>query len=353
MDVLDQVAEMGHEQVVMCHDPSSGLKAVIAIHDTTLGPALGGCRIRPYASTNEAVYDVLRLSRAMTWKSALAGLDLGGGKCVIIGDPKTCRSEALFRALGRHIHGLGGRYITAEDMNTTTVEMEWIRKETPYVSGLHPLDGGTGDPGPVTAYGTYWGVRACLQHHFGSADPKGRRVVVQGVGSVGLGLAKHLANAGAELILSDIDMDRAHSCAQELGGTAVEPAGVYEQDADVLAPCAIGGVINPDTIPQLRVPIVCGAANNILADDARDGADLMKRGVLFAPDFCVNAGGIISVFGEVRRYGQQSAMARAERIEGTTAQVLERADADGVPPVAAAIAIAQARIDGVRSLRRI
>ncbi|MFT6161221.1 MAG: leucine dehydrogenase [Myxococcota bacterium] len=352
MDTLQQIQEMGHEQVVFCHDPTSGLKAIIAIHDTTLGPSLGGCRVRQYANTDEALEDVLRLSRAMTWKSALAGLDLGGGKCVIIGD-RSENSEARFRALGRHIQGLGGRYITAEDMNTTTVEMEWVRKETAFVSGLHPLDGGTGDPGPVTAYGTYFGVRACLQHTFGNSDPKGRRVAVQGVGSVGMGLARHLAEAGAELILSDIDMDRARAVAAELGGKAVEPDAFYSADVDVIAPCAIGGVINPKTIPTLKAPIICGAANNILADDERDGLDLMSRNILFAPDFCVNAGGIISVFGEVRRYGQQSAMVRAERIEQTTLDVFARAEADGVPPVRAAIAIAQHRIDSVRALRRI
>lgn len=352
MDWFESIGAMGHEQVLLCHEPSAGLRAIIAIHDTTLGPALGGCRVRPYRSTAEAMTDVLRLSRAMSFKAALAGLDIGGGKAVVIADPAD-RSEAMFRALGRHIESLGGRYVTAEDMNTSQREMAWIRKETRHVTGLDPADGGVGDPGEVTALGTFHGVRASLRRVFGSPDPAGRRVAIQGVGSVGLALAGFLAEAGARLSFTDVDAQRARAAADRFGGTTFSPDAFLDQDVDVLSPNAVGGVIGAAEVGRIRAPIVCGAANNVLVDERAQGEALRRAGVLFAPDYVVNSGGILNVFGELAGYDRAEALRRVGRVEETTTAVFARADSDGVAPIVAAERLAMERIEAVRALRRL
>ncbi len=296
MRIFDELATTEHEQVVYCHDKHSGLKAIIAIHNTVLGPALGGCRMWHYASEEEAVTDVLRLSRGMTYKAAVAGLNLGGGKAVIIGDPKTMKSEALFRAFGRFVQSLSGRYITAEDVGTTVHEMISVHQETDHVTGLPPSLGGLGDPSPVTALGVFHGMRAALLKTFANDSFKGRKIVMQGVGQVGLHLIEHLAEAGAEIIVADIDENRlkkAKALCSAIQFVSIHE--VYDVPCDIFAPCALGGSINPKTIERLRCAIVAGCANNVLLSEEEDCAALIAKNILYVPDFVINAGGLISV----------------------------------------------------------
>lgn len=349
MQFFDQMLEMGHQQVVFCKHPESGLKAIIAIHDTTLGPALGGVRLMDYTSEEAALMDVLRLSRGMTYKAAMAGLDLGGGKAVILGDPRN-RSEALFRAFGRFVHSLGGRYITAEDMNTSSREMELIHRETPYVTGTPQSLGGSGDPGGVTAWGVYHGIRATLQKVYGSSDPKGRKIAIQGVGSVGYTLARHLHESGAKLSYADVNPKNLARAVEAFGGEVLDGDAFYAADVDVLAPCAIGAVINPRTLPRIKAPIIAGAANNQLQDEERDAEDLRRRKIVYAPDYVINAGGLINVFGELRGWPPYKALTDTEHIYDTVLQVLEMAEAQGITTVAAANRSAEARIAAVRSV---
>ena len=351
MDPLRLMEELGHEQLVFCRNERSGLRALIAIHDTTLGPALGGCRFYPYSSEEEAVVDVLRLSRGMTYKAAVSGLDLGGGKAVIIGDP-SIKSEALFRAFGRHVQALGGRYITAEDMNTSEADMEMIGRETSHVTGKSVHQGGSGDPSPVTALGVYHGIRACLEVVHGSPDPRGRRVAIQGLGSVGSYLAGYLHEAGAELLYTDIAPARVRAVIERCGGSALDGDAWYEADVDVLAPCAIGAIINPETIPRVRAPIIAGGANNVLAEEVRDGEALVERGITYATDYVINAGGIISIQAELHGWPQDRVVAATEGIGVTVGKVLARAADASLTPTAAANAIAEERIASAADLRR-
>ncbi len=352
MQFFDMMHEMGHEEVVWCRHPESGLRAIIAIHDTTLGPSLGGCRLMDYATEDEAMIDCLRLSRGMTYKSAMAGLDLGGGKAVILASPKQ-KSEAMFRAFGRFVHGLSGRYITAEDMNTTSREMEWIHRETPYVTGMPQSIGGSGDPGHVTAWGVFHGIKASLRKVYGSDDPRGRKVAIQGIGSVGYALSRYLHEAGARLVFADVNPRNIARAVEAFGGEVVDGDTVYDVDADVLAPCAIGAVINPTTIPRLVVPIVAGAANNQLEDEVRDAEALSERGIVYAPDYVINAGGLINVFGELRKWPEQKALDDTTRIAETVTHVLEVSDEQGITTVAAANRIAEERLAAVRSVNRV
>ena len=266
MTIFEQLASYGHEQIVFCRNDDVGLRAIIAIHDTTLGPALGGCRLYDYPTEGDAVRDVLRLSRGMTYKAAVAGLDLGGGKAVLIGDPST-KSESMFRAFGRHVESLGDRYITAEDMNTSVEDMDNIRRETRWVTGSGH---GSGDPSPVTAWGCYHGIRACLEVIYGSPDVQGRTVAIQGAGNVGYWLAKYLHEGGANLMYADISNKRLARVMEEFGGTVIEGDDFYRANCDVLAPCAIGGIINHRTIPLIKAPIIAGGANNQLDDEQRE-----------------------------------------------------------------------------------
>jgi valine dehydrogenase (NAD+) len=344
----------GHEQVVFCHDEASGLKAIIGIYSTVLGPALGGTRFYPYASEAAALDDVLALSKGMAYKNALAGLDLGGGKAVIIGDPQTLKSEALLRAYGRFVQSLGGRYITACDMGTYVQDMDVVARETKFVTGRSPEDGGAGDSSVLTAYGVYQGMRASAEHLWGVPELAGRRVGVAGVGKVGHLLVRHLVEAGARVVISDVSeraLDRTRAAYPDVE-VASDVDALIGSELDVFAPCAMGGVLTDETVAALRAHIVCGAANNQLAHPGVDKL-LADRGILFAPDYLVNAGGVIQVDDE--RHGFD--FARAERktaaIFDTTKAVYELADADGVPPAAAADRLAERRMADVGRLRSI
>lgn len=349
--VFDGMADLGHEQVVFCRDDSSGLRAIIGIHDTTLGPALGGCRLYPYASEADALRDVLRLSRGMTYKAAVAGLDLGGGKAVIIGSP-SMKSEALFRSFGRFVDSLGGRYITAEDMNTTVDDMTYISRETEHVTGAAAYQGGSGDPSPVTAWGTFQGIRACLEVVHGSPDVAGRTVAIQGIGAVGYYLAKYLHEGGAKLLFSDISQRKLARVVAEFGGEILEDEAFYSADCDVIAPCAIGGVINARTIPTLNAPIIAGAANNQLEDEGRDGEALEERNIVYAPDYVINAGGLINVYSELTGMPSEKAMADAGNIFNTVKVIINKARTQGITTTAASNQVAEERIAAMHRLQR-
>lgn len=352
MSIFEQLSSYDHEQIVFCRDDTVGLKAIIAIHNTTLGPALGGTRMLDYATEADAVRDVLRLSRGMTYKAAVAGLDLGGGKAVIIGDP-SLKSEAMFRSFGRFVDSLGGRYVTAEDMNTTVEDMGNIRRETKWVTGSEAAHGGSGDPSPVTAWGVFHGIRACLEVTYGSPDVAGRTVAIQGVGNVGWWLAKYLHDQGAKLLFADVSSRRLAKAVESFGGSILEGDEFYKAEADVLAPCAIGGIINPRTIPMLRAPIIAGGANNQLDDERRDGETLSQRNINYAPDYVINAGGLINVYSELRGYGRDKAMQDAANIFDTVKRVINRAKMEGTTTAMSANRVAEERIAAVHALKRV
>ncbi|MCB9779085.1 MAG: Glu/Leu/Phe/Val dehydrogenase [Alphaproteobacteria bacterium] len=352
MSVFAELSELGHEQVVFCRDDSVGLRAIIAIHSTALGPALGGCRLYNYATEQEALRDVLRLSRGMTYKAAVAGLDLGGGKAVIWGDPNTIKSEGLFRSLGRFVDSLGGRYITAEDMNTTVEDMNFVHRETEHVTGHSSWSGGSGDPSPVTAWGVFHGIRACLEVVYGSPDVAGRTVAIQGVGAVGYHLARFLHEGGAKLLFTDISERKLGRVAEEFGGSVIDDDDFYSAECDVIAPCAIGGVINERTIPTIKAPIIAGAANNQLANEKVDGEAVERAGITYAPDYVINAGGLINVYSELKRTPREHAMAEAENIFNTVKAVINRAKTSGITTTEASNALAEARIEQVARLQR-
>ena len=348
MELFELIGEHGHEQVVLCSEPSCGYKGIIAIHNTVLGPALGGTRFWQYGSDQEAVVDALRLSRGMTYKAAVAGLNLGGGKSVIIGDNKTARREEIFRAHGRFVETLKGRYITAEDVGTSPDDMEFVAMETQHVTGL---PGTSGDPSPVTAFGTYRGIKAAAQHKLGSDSLAGKTVTVQGVGHVGYYLCQHLAAEGARLVVTDIDPEKVQRVVRDFGATAVGPDEIYAVDADVYAPSALGATINDDTIPVLKAKIVAGAANNVLAE-TRHGDELHRRGILYAPDYVINAGGLINVCGELNQWTPERSMRKAGDIYATLIRIFELADAEGIPTYRAADRIAEERINAVGTIGR-
>jgi leucine dehydrogenase len=352
MQPFEEMAKLGHEQVVLCRNDEVGLRAIIAIHDTTLGPALGGCRLYDYATEADALKDVLRLSRGMTYKAAVAGLDLGGGKAVIIGDP-SIKSEALFRAFGRHVGSLGGRYITAEDMNTNVEDMNWIRRETTHVTGSGDYHGGSGDPSPVTAWGVFHGIRACLEVVYGTSEISGRKIAIQGVGNVGYHLAGHLKELGARLIYADINHRNLKRAMDEFGGEVVEGDDFYRADCDVLAPCAIGGIVNNRTIGLIRAPIIAGGANNVLEDEEADSRLLGQKGITYAPDYVINAGGLMSVYAELRGYPHSKAMSDAENVFNTVKRVLHKAQADGLSTIQASNRLAEERIKAVAQIGRL
>ena len=335
-----------HEQVVFVSDDKSGLKAIIAVHNSNLGPALGGCRMWPYASEEEAVRDVLRLSRGMTYKSAMARLKLGGGKSVIIGNPRTDKTPALLAAFARALEQLNGRYIAAEDSGTSVADMKFMTQFTQHVAGIHdkPSDEGTrsGDPSPATAYGTFIGIQAAVKERLGRDSLDGLRVAVQGVGNVGFDLARQLKEAGAQLWVTDIHREPLVQAGRELGATVVAPDEIFGLDVDVFAPCALGAVLNDSTIPQLKASIVAGAANNQLAE-ARHGVELMKRGILYAPDYVINAGGIIDVYHERIGFERAALIRHIEGIRDNLMEVFERAREEERPTAEVADAIAEER----------
>jgi leucine dehydrogenase len=352
MSVFSHVDFDHHEQVVYGHDKASGLKAIVAIHDTTLGPALGGCRMWRYASDDEALRDVLRLSRGMTYKSALARLPLGGGKAVIIGDPHSGKSEALFQAMGDFVDSLGGRYITAADSGTGVAEMQMMAERTRHVAGAgqrEAFDGGVrnGDPSPSTAYGVFLGLQVAVKHRLGRDHLKGLKVAVQGLGQVGFSLARQLKDAGAELWVTDIVEANVRRAVEQLGATAVGQNDIYGLDVDVFAPCAMGAIINPHTLEALRAPVIAGAANNQLAD-AQLAEELQRKGCLYAPDYAINAGGIIDVCYERTGGSAAELKAHVEGIAATLEEIFRRSQAEGATTTAIADRMAQERLQGGR-----
>lgn len=351
--IFSKLESKEHEQIVICSEPSVGLKAIIAIHDTTLGPALGGVRMWNYKNENEALRDVLRLSRGMTYKAAISGLNLGGGKAVIIGDPKTDKSEALFRAFGRFVQGLSGRYITAEDVGIDVQNMEWVRTETKYVTGIPKALGGSGDPSPVTAFGVYNGMKACAKKAYGSDSLEGKKISMQGAGHVSSHLADFLAKEGAKLYICDIDDEKVNEVAKRTGAEVVDPDDIYGLDVDIFSPCALGGIINDDTIAQLKCDIVAGAANNVLDDETVHGAKLMDRGILYAPDYVINAGGLINVASELEGYNSDRAHSQAERIYDTILDILNYSEENNTPTYEASNALVEKRIEEARRIHKI
>jgi len=340
-----------YEQVVLCHDQSSGLKAIIAIHDTTLGPALGGTRMWTYDSEDLAIEDALRLARGMTYKNAAAGLNLGGGKTVIIGDPKKDKNPEMFRAFGRYIQGLNGRYITAEDVGTTVQDMDFVYEETNFVTGISPAFGGaSGNPSPVTAYGVYKGMKAAAKEAFGSDSLAGKVISVQGLGNVAFTLCKHLHEEGAKLIVTDIRDYVVKQAVETFGATAVAPNEIYGVNCDIYSPCALGATINDETIPQLKAKVVAGAANNQLKD-TKHGEILHNMGIVYAPDYVINAGGVINVEDELRGYNRERAMKKVETIYTNVEKVFEISKRDNIPTFLAADRMAEEKIERVRKSR--
>lgn len=351
MEVFSYLRERGHEELLFCQDQPSGLKAVIAIHDTTLGPALGGCRMWPYAEEKDAVLDALRLAEGMTYKHAAMGLDFGGGKAVIIGDPRRDKSEALFRAFGKFVQSLGGRYITAEDVSVTAGDLELVARETGFVVGL---PGRSGDPSPATAFGVFQGMKACALHVFGDESLAGRTVAIQGMGHVGRHLARYLKEAGARLLITDIFADCVQEVVRELGAAAVAPDDIYEVEADIFAPCALGGVVNDDTVPRLRCRIVAGSANNQLAGP-QHGRMLRDRGILYAPDYVINGGGVINVADEFGPggYNHDRSYARVATIYDKIRDIIRLAGEENLPTNEAADLLAGRRITDLGALKRV
>lgn len=346
MSVFSMRDFANHEQVVFCSDDKSGLKAIIAVHNSSLGPALGGCRMWPYASEEEAVRDVLRLSRGMTYKSAMANLKLGGGKSVIIGNPRTQKSPELLQAFARAIENLNGRYIAAEDSGTSVADMKFMAQFTSHVAGIvdKPTDGGvrSGDPSPATAYGTFVGIKAAVKDKLGRDSLDGLRVAIQGVGNVGYDLAGQLKEAGASLWVTDIHAEQLERARTELGATVVEPDAIFGLDVDVFAPCALGAVLNDLTIPQLKARIVAGASNNQLAEP-RHGVELTKRGILYAPDYVINAGGIIDVYHERVGFDRVALVKHIDQIYDNLMEIFARARKEERPTGEVADAIAEER----------
>lgn len=349
VNVFERAA--GFERVVFAQDAGAGLRAIVAVHSTRLGPSLGGCRIKPYPTEDEALVDVLRLAEAMTWKAAANGLDLGGGKSVIIADPERDKTEALLRAFGRVIESLAGRYITSVDVGTSTTDLDEIYRETRWVAGVSPHNGGGGDPSPITARGVVGGMRSCAYARWRDTSLTGRLVAIQGVGKVGYHLARLLAEEGAKVVAADPDVDNLGRAVADLGIDTCTSEEILEVEADVLAPCALGGVLNHETIPGLRVEVVCGAANNQLATPA-DAEHLADAGVLYAPDFIVNAGGLISVADELDGWNRDRVLDRVDRIGRTLLDVFHLATQRGCSTHLAAVEYARRRIRTLGSLNR-
>ncbi|MBI2794604.1 MAG: Glu/Leu/Phe/Val dehydrogenase [Ignavibacteria bacterium] len=347
MQLFEMIQSMGHEQVVLCSDLTTKLRGVICIHNTSLGPSLGGTRMWKYSSDEEAITDALRLSRGMTYKAAVSGVNLGGGKAVIIGDPRIDKSEAMFRAYGRMVESLRGRYITAEDVGTTVRDMEWIRMETKYVAGVGGT-GGSGDPSPITALGVFSGMKASAKFAWGSDSLKGKRVVIQGAGNVASNLAEHLAHEGAHIFVSDIYEDKAAAVAERTGATVIASNEVFTTDCDILSPNALGAILNDDTIPQLTCAIVCGGANNQLKDEHKHAHMIRERNIIYAPDYVVNSGGLMNVASEVEGYDRAKVMRQAEGIYDITMNILATAKNRNILTIDASNAIAEERIEKVR-----
>lgn len=350
--IFGTLSQLGHEQVVFCHDEATGLKAIIAIHNTVLGPALGGTRMWNYANEQEAITDVLRLSRGMTFKASISGINLGGGKAVIIGDAKTMKTEAFLRRFGKFVNSLNGKYITAEDVNMKTVDMEYINMETKHVTGLPESMGGGGDPSPVTAYGVYMGMKATAKKVYGNDSLTGKRVGVQGVGQVGMHLVEYLVKEKAEVFITDLFEDKVKAIAKEFNVKTVGQDAIYDLDMDIYAPCALGATLNDDTISRLKCSIIAGAANNQLKDEVKHGYMLMDRSIAYAPDFLINAGGLINVYNEfLGNYNRKRVFEHAEKIYDTCLNIFALADSEKIATQEAAIQVAEKRIADIGRVR--
>lgn len=350
MEIFKYMEKYDYEQLVFCQDKSSGLKAIIAIHDTTLGPALGGARMWTYATEDQAIEDALRLARGMTYKNAAAGLNLGGGKTVIIGDPFKDKNEQMFRALGRFIQGLNGRYITAEDVGTTVADMDIIHEETNYVTGISPTFGSSGNPSPVTAYGVYLGMKAAAKEAFGIDHLKDRKIAIQGLGNVAYTLCEYLFKEGAKLTVTDINKKAVERVVHDFGAIPVSPEDIYKQEVDIFSPCALGAIINDETIPQLKAKVIAGAANNQLKE-SRHGQTIHEMGIAYAPDYVINAGGVINVADELYGYNRERAMKRVETIYDSISKIFQISKEENIPTYLAANRLAEERIERVSKSR--
>ena len=340
-----------HEEVVFCHDKDSGLKAIIAVHNTTLGPALGGTRMWPYRSEEDALVDVLRLSKGMTYKAAAAGLNLGGGKAVIIGDPKKDKTEAMFRTFGAHVNSLNGKYITAEDVGTSVHDMAYIFMETPYVTGIPVSFGGSGDPSPFTAHGVLMGIKAAAKEKLGADQLSGVRIAVQGLGSVGSHLVEYLIKEGAIVSVADIDKERTQKIVSKYSVKSVDPDQIVTSECDILAPCAMGAVINDQTITKLKCKVIAGGANNQLSEQ-RHGDALMELGVLYAPDYVINSGGLMNVFVELEGYSRERAFEKTTQVYDNLMQVFQISRTEKIATHRAADRLAEKRIKSIANLRQ-
>jgi leucine dehydrogenase len=343
-NLFDQIANYDHEQVVFCYDKNSGLKSIIAIHNTTLGPALGGTRFWNYKSESDAIFDVLRLSRGMTFKAAAAGLNLGGGKAVIIGDSHKDKSEAIFRRYGKFVNSLNGKYITAEDVGTSTQDMEYASLETQHVTGVPEYMGGSGDPSPFTAYGTFLGIKASVFEAYGSVNLSGKKVLVQGVGHVGETLVQHLTEAGAKVFITDIFESRVNEVAKKYKATPVDADSFYDMEMDIYSPCALGATLTTSNIERLKCRVIAGAANNQLEDEKLHGQMLIEKGIVYAPDFVINAGGLINVASELEGYNRDKVNNDVEKIYDRVLSIFKIAKSQNITNQQAAIFMAEKRI---------
>jgi len=349
--VLAQLSSLGHKKVVFCHDEATGLKAIIAIHDTTLGPALGGVRMWNYDSEQEALEDVLRLSKGLTYKAAVAGLNVGGGAAVIIGDSRKHKTEALMRCFGRHIKNLNGEFIAGEDLGTSVRDMEYIRMETKYVTGVPESLGGAGNPAPYSAKGVFLGIKACVKEKFGSDELAGRTVLVQGLGNVGEHLVKLLRAENVEVFVSDINIELMQMVAKKYKAKAMEADKIFSTSADVYAPCALGATVNDKTLKTMKFAIIAGSANNQLANENIHGQALHDMGILYAPDFLINAGGIISCYSELTGFSKKRTEQLTENIYDATREVIKLSKTKNIPTNLAAAEIAEKRIDDIRKIK--
>jgi len=349
--ILEQMSGSGHKKIVFCNDPDSGLNAIIAIHDTTLGPALGGTRMWNYSNEAEALEDVLRLSKAMTYKAAISGLNLGGGKAVIIGDPRKQKTEALMRSYGRFIENLNGEFVTAEDMGTNIKDMEYIRMETRHVTGVPESIGGAGDPSPITAMGVFMGIKACVKEVFGTDMLAGRSVIVQGIGNVGEHLVDLLRKENVEVYISDINEERLQQVARKYKAKPIEADKIFTLGADVYAPCALGATLNDLTIKKMKFAIIAGSANNQLANEQLHGQQLLDKGILYAPDYLINAGGLINCYSELTGFGKKRTMQLTEHIYDATREVIKLSKNENIPTNLAAGRLAESRIAAIKHIK--
>ena len=343
--VFGQVSFDDHEQIVFCNDKDTGLKAIIGIHNTVLGPALGGTRMYDYATEWEALNDVLRLSRGMTFKSAISGLNLGGGKAVLFGDAKTKKTPELMLKFAEFVNSLGGKYITAEDIGMTTADMDLMKTVTPYVTGISEAKGGQGNPSPVTAFGVLMGMKAAANYAYGSDSLDGKVVYVQGIGNVGESLVERLTQEGAKVFITDINQERLEEVRDKYNVNIYNGNNLYGEQMDIYAPCALGATLNAENIKVMKAKVVAGSANNQLANEKQDGEILREKGIIYAPDFLINAGGLINVYGEIKNYDRSETMKKTENIYNTTLEILKKAEAENITSFQAAFNIARTRID--------